>query len=488
MWSKILWGLLVISVCLFGYFLSTKMEKYETQVWSGSSVQARKNPYLAAQQFLESRDVKVISTTETLNFDDIDTGDIVFLSHVDSMLVSQSQIDKALSWINRGGYLLVGVSSEVEGHASILNEFDINPTKRDINIEEALVDEDGEPLIASERMREINRQIEEERIKETQEQQQNKELKGDVEDEADKPQVKIDENDDFTEQLLDLLNVDLDYEYYRVNLSDADEYIFLAVLDRITLWHEFLDVEEEYYDDYSEDENSEEYAQQDADDEAEADSSVSERVSADGKYKLSTWVSDEHGARLLQFKHGDGTFTAISSSEYWENDYIGLADHAYFLSYIVANESTFHLFYNVTAPPLSELVKRYFFELLMAALVLLILWLWRNGIRVQPVTNVVEGQRRSFAEHLGASAKFLVAKQQYQVLIEPLKEDIALQMRPFYPNFSQLNEQAQMALLVERTKLPEHTLQEWVRYSNKVDSQDELVAALKIGNAIRKTL
>jgi hypothetical protein len=246
-----------------------------------------------------------------------------------------------------------------------------------------------------------------------------------------------------------------------------EDQLFLAVLDRITFEHEML---------YAGEINNDEVSISDEVYEQEAD------------YQLSTWVGDEHGARLIQFYYGEGTFTVLSSTEIWENDYIGLADHAYFLSYIVPDESTLHLFYNITAPTLTELVKRYFIELMLASLLLLGLWLWRNGVRVQPITKVVEGQRRSFAEHLGASAKFLVAKQQYHVLLEPLKDDIEYQMRPFYPNYSQLNGQAQIALLAERTQLNETILQSWIGYIQRMDTQEELLAALKIGNVIRKKL
>jgi len=43
-------------------------------------------------------------------------------------------------------------------------------------------------------------------------------------------------------------------------------------------------------------------------------------------------------------------------------------------------------------------------------------------------------------------------------------------------------------MLVERTELPEKIIQSWARYCDSVNSQDELLAALKIGNLIRKKL
>ena len=465
--TKILWGLLAIAIAALIYIVSTMVEKYETQNWLGASAKARENPFLAAQEFLQNRDVTVISTSNTLDFDSLGLNDIVFLSNVDSMLVSQSQIDKAMNWVKRGGFLMVGVGDEIQGQASILHEFHISPEKQTADIEDILIDEDDQPLKTSDRMREINRQIEEEIQAEADSTKTDSEDK-EPGDGSDEPQEQTesesskesDPTEKFIERLLDALDLGSNYEYFQVEI---DEPAFLAVVDRVILQHDYLD----YRGDYS------------YDDEEEA---------RDAYYTLNSWVSDENGPRLLQFAHGDGTFTAVSSAKYWQNEYIGLADHAYFLSYLVPDHATLHLFYNVTPPSINELLKHYFFELLFASFALLVLWLWHHSIRVQPVSEVIDGQRRSFTEHLGASAKFLVANKQFQALIDPLKDDIETQMRPFYPNFSQLNEAAQLASLVDRTELPEQTLQDWLQYSKEIENQDQLAAALKIGNAIRKTL
>ena len=447
---KLLWGITIVCIgaLIGGWLLFT--EEYKTHVWTGESKKAKSNPYLAAERFLEGRGVRVTSDNEQLDFSAIPTSDLVFLAKVDSMLVSQTQVDDALDWVSRGGYLLVGVAEEIEGHASILKEFDIEPEYQDVDIVEAFLDSNGNPMSASERMEEVNRKIEENRLEE-----QERILRGEDPVEEEKP-VELSEDDSFNAQIFDLLNVDFDHEFYRMPISDSGEELYLAVLDRMTLNHPKT---------YSELEPS-----------------------ANDAYEMVAWVDDEHGERLLQFNYGEGTFTALSSSQLWTNKYIGLGDHAYFLSYLLPDDSTVHLFYDVVSPSIGQLLVKYFYEAISAGLLLLMLWLWSRSLRVQRVIEVVQGQRRSFAQHLRSSATFLVAKKKFKVLVDPIREDIEQQMRPFYPKFAQLNEHAQVGMLAERTGLNDAVLQDWFRYCNKIENQNELIAALKIGNAIRKKL
>lgn len=449
--SKAPWIILIVCIAASIGAWAFFTEEYELQVWTGEGEKARLNPYLAAERYLESRDVRVTSGNDQLDFSTIPTTDLVFLAKVDSMLVSQTQVDAALDWISRGGYLLVGVAEEIEGHASILKEFDIEPKYQDVDIVEAFLDEDGNPMSASERMQEINNKIEERQLE-----QERRLAEGLEPEEAIETPINLSEDDSFNAQIFDLLNVDFAHEFYRMPLSDSDDELYLAVLDRMVLSHPM--------------------SQQEADEEF------------NHSYEMVAWIGDEHGERLLQFNYGEGQFTALSSTELWTNKYIGLGDHAYFISYLLPNDSTVHLFYDVSMPSIVHLLNKYFFEAIWSGLILLGLWLWRCGFRVQRLIDVVEGQRRSFAEHLRSSAKYLVANKQFKVLIDPVKEGIEQQMRPFYPRFSQLNEHSQLAMLVERTELPESTLRDWLRYCQKIENQQELVAALKIGNAIRKKL
>lgn len=401
-------GALTIVLIAVGAWLFTELfEQYEKEIYAGYSKEAKLNPYLAAKYFLEKNDVKVLEQTAVLDFNLIPTGDTVFLSMVDSMLLSETQIDKALAWVEQGGFLIVGVGKEIEGHDSFLQRFDIEPTdtkKSDDNEENS--------------------------------------------------------NGQLAEAIAGFVEQNTEPELYTVNLTDDAGQLQVQLLDTIVLNHPHID---------------------------KGTHAINE-ASEQAPYKLIVSVSDDKGPRLLQFDYGEGSFTALSNTKIWQNKHIGKADHAHLLAYLAPQKFTAHLFYNVTSPSLWELLNRYFLELLIACAALLLLWLWRVGLRVEGIKLVAEGQRRMFAEHLTASAEFLVSKKQYQTLLTPIKEDITAQMQLFHLGFMQLEINAQTALIAERAEVPERTVQAWVDYTNIVNNQDELMKALKLGNAIRRKL
>lgn len=505
-----LWVLLAVltALVIVGYFQFT--EEYETQIWTGQSKEASVNPYLAAQKFLESRNVIVQSTLDTLDFDVIDVGDVVVLTEVDSMLVSKSRIDAALSWVERGGFLLVGANQESEEGNSILNHFDIKADYQDVEIAESFIDEDGDELTTAERMEETNRKIDERIAKRAAEKAEQDGANGDSEDVDQENSNNSDEaNSNFDSDLFDILNANYRHEFFKASISNPDDDIHLAVLDRFVFVNDDpYDFDYDSYDDYQDDDyqdddygdlgdESEDYSEYSddgfnndslEDDSVDASDQTYDETVSNEKYILVASIDDEHGSRFLQYEYGEGHFTVVSSLKLWQNNYIGLGDHAYFLSYLVPNESRLHLFYNITSPSIGQILGQYFYEAIYALLLFLGLWLWWRGVRVQSVIETEEGQRRNFAEHLSSSAKYLIANEQYEQLLEPIKDDIEQQMRLFYPNYSQLNQQAQLSMLLERTDIKQSTLQQWLVFCGGISSQQQLLAALKIGNAIRKQL
>ena len=76
------------------------------------------------------------------------------------MILTQSQIDKAMDWVDSGGFLIVGVGDEIQGNASILERFDIDPIEYTDSNDNYLI-EDGEFKPLSQRLRELNEEIDE---------------------------------------------------------------------------------------------------------------------------------------------------------------------------------------------------------------------------------------------------------------------------------------------------------------------------------------
>ncbi len=451
MQSKIMWGLVILSIGVIVFCATVMMERYETEIWTTPSPEVRENPFVAAQRFLENRGVTVEKTTNTLDFKTIETDQTVILTLVDSMLVSQSKIDDAIDWVERGGYLIVGVGAEVEGHSSILKRFEIEPRRIEVEVDDVLLGDDREDMTTSEQLRKLNQEIEERKKKKAQ-------TASDNDGAQDGEQSDDSESDSAPEQsLFGMLNSDFQNEFFKLQV-DAEDDLYIAVLDDIVLDHKLL-YDHENYD--SKQHNG---------------------------YTLNSWSSDENGVRLLQLYYGDGSLVALSSSNLWKNKNIGVGDHAYFLSYLVPDDSTLQLFYNIEAPSLFSLIHRYFYELVWSAIALLAFWLWYRGIRIQRVRSKHEVGRRNFAEHLRSSAEFLTRTEQYITLLTPLKEDIEQQLKSEHPNFSHLNSTAQVAILAGKTQLPDTQLENWLKFCKQIDSREQLFSALKLGNAIRKQL
>ncbi len=452
MQNKLVIAVLVLIAGFIAFCMFFLMERYERTVWSDTSIAAKRNPYLAAQQYLEQRGVTVVETNDILDFESIPVDQTILLTKVDSMLVSPRQVEAALDWIDRGGYMIVGVDDEIEGQTSILKHFDIEPEYRSSVISD-FFDETDEDESMADRLREMNRRIDEEARQAEEDLASESETAAD--NDTDVSEVVENPIDEATQRELDLYGDDRDHEFYTITIND-DETIHVAVLDNIIL-NQWMVGEE-----------------------------IENR--SDQGYTLNTWASDEIGQRMLHFYYGEGTFVALSSADLWLSTSVALGDHAYLLSYLVPDDSTLQLFYNLTSPSFGDLLFDYFKELIWAMLAFLCFWLWYRGTRTQRIRGNTQTGRRNFSEHLLASAQYLVRESQYAQLIDTIKQDIEQQLRPQHPNFSQLNDASQVAIITDKTNLSKAAIESWLAYCKQIDSREHFFAAVKIGNAIRKQL
>jgi len=154
----------------------------------------------------------------------------------------------------------------------------------------------------------------------------------------------------------------------------------------------------------------------------------------------------------------------------------------------VPEEGSIRLFYNVISPSLSALIKKHFFEVILVSAFLLVLWLWYSALRVQSIRQILTTERRAFSEHLKASAEFLLSKEQYSLLLDPIQLEITNGMRIHYPSFTDMDKSQQIDLIVKTTQLRENTIRTWFDALDGVKSQEQMIAIIKIGNAIRNKI
>lgn len=473
MQGRLIWLASLILLGLFGTWFYLTHERVEEDVWLGQSKEAKRNPYLAAERYLDGRDVAVVRGEAEADFRSIPSGAVVMISRADNMLVSTSKIDAALEWVADGGTLIVGAGMEVQGHDSVFTRFGIVPHAHISEFAAAIKDEVEKELSTSERMREANRKLEEKKAKEVAQDAESGEAESSEgaheEDELD-DETDSEELDELATIFVDALNQQHNHGYFSTDLFTEDALVYLAKVDRYILLHPWISSEAEIEDAGIED--TEQWST--------ATSSGSD---------LEPWaVRDQYGPRLLDFDYGEGRLVALSSTDYWNNGHIGEADHAFVLSQLVPDGTSLHLFYDVDAESLWGLIYRYFFEFILVASGLLGLWLWRRGIRTQMLRRVVSHQRRNFSEHLEASTRYLVNKKQWAPLMNSLRDDVDARLRLVSPGFKDLPTAEQAERLVELTGVGREQAEYWLGPAQDIKDQYELFNALKVGNLIRKKL
>ena len=131
-----------------------------------------------------------------------------------------------------------------------------------------------------------------------------------------------------------------------------------------------------------------------------------DRILVDGDGHADWVGSVEELGYMLQFQLGQGRLTVLSDDHYFTNGAIDQWDHALFLAQLAAGQERAWLLYSSKMPSLLSLLWRAAPQLLVCALVLLLLSLWRMGLRTGPLLGRGVAPRRSLLEHLDAVAGY----------------------------------------------------------------------------------
>ena len=437
--DKILFVLLALlilaGVAGFFYFF----ESYETEQDIGYSRKARQLPFLAAEQFLQGLGREVNSKNNLLDFDAITVDDIIFLSKVNSILLTPTQVDKAVVWLQKGGQIIVGVGDETGSLDSLLARFDITAAERESK-EFSFFEERKQDEKLSDQLKRQN-----ERFDKQQAEQQAK--KNEAQDAAEEVAANEEKQ---TEEVTDLISVTFD---------NVDEPLSIKLRDNIYLQHPYLDKE----------------GQQ------------SENLS-DLDYELISWAENDSGYHLMQFEVGEGMLTVLSTSEMWKNYTIDELDNAYLLAELVGDADRVHFYFNLRALPLRQLLIKYFPEALGVLIAALLFWLWRGFIRVSRIEGETTGQRRALSEHLAATTELFAKHKRYDLLVEPIVADIEQHMSSIVGSFEQRNVNEKIELLVLHSGLDHQLINDWFESVAQTTDNETFLKVVKIGKMIRNRL
>lgn len=160
--ALLLFGGLLLGAIAWGFYLS--IEFYEETEKSQWSVQALRNPYLAAQKFLRASDIEVVDADSLVKLDSLEGVSTVLITEA-SQVSNPRQLESVLAWLDKGGSLIVTANSFSTSDDLLLTEFGVDvdfPKDEEDGIDDGDEDEDEEKKHSiSDSLREYNEKIDE---------------------------------------------------------------------------------------------------------------------------------------------------------------------------------------------------------------------------------------------------------------------------------------------------------------------------------------
>lgn len=190
---------------------------------------------------------------------------------------------------------------------------------------------------------------------------------------------------------------------------------------------------------------------------------------------------------LIQLAIGTGTMTVVSDASIWDNDQIGLFDHAYSLWRLTSDNPTVYIQRYADWPGLLDLLQMYAAEAALSILLLLLCWLLYNGLRFGPIRILALQQRRSLQEHIGAVGQFHYRHKHHNHLLKALRNQIYRKANTANPDGLHALDTNQHELIAHLSSLPleqvERALSEQDEY-NDAELFDIIQLLIKIRNAL----
>ncbi|GAB2513654.1 DUF4350 domain-containing protein [Microbulbifer agarilyticus] len=433
--AALLWTLLLVGIAaaVFLYFF----EYYAEEADLGFGAEARRNPYLAAEKFLDRIDVPHRQADNIAVLPELNDNDVLFLAN-SNLIYNEQRLWELLEWVERGGQAIV-VSNQLstDGERNLLLDLlDLQVTYGDTDLyfnwqlrevfgEEAKTLQDK---TVSELMRDHNRKLAE----------KSKNQNSDTAPVEDAREVAQDTSTEGTR------NPEVDPERLINLTSDGGTSYSLYFDPELLLTHEMM-------------------AQGD---EVDVQGGLLHWVTfqdlappsgqeAAQPSDVSHYDSNllHHQSPLAFFEYGRGRITLMADNGLWQNRRIGEFDHAFFLAHLTGQKNLVM----ITRPHFlgfSELIQRYWLEFFTAGGLVLLAWIANRSRRFGPREPEGAPVRRSLLEHVRACGYFYwreqAARKQFEAIRSRLRDKIL-------PNASAApsgHQQAEISqLLAERTGL-----------------------------------
>ncbi len=383
---------------VYGFF--SLYEPYESVENEGWSDRARRNPYLAAEQFLDRTGIKVTSSYDYEKLSGLPRDGMVFISNA-SRTMNRKRIDELLDWVKLGGHLVIAAPIHNDDNPDpLLSRFDIKNIGYnwfdDENDEQTTDEEKNDSHKPANKKDKLSR---EEKIERTQQEimrQLNQTL----------TETPADEDEDLDITLLNFNQ--LDYRF-RVHFSE------MSSLEHPVLFRE-------------------------------------DKTTKPSPYPAPFyWAGSEDRIHFMQIALDQGLISVISDRYIWQSSHINRLDHAYLLWFLSKNSSEVILLYGVFTPSLFDYALKYIPELLFIFCIWLLAWLVYRGRRFSPIRDASIEQHRSIVEHIQASAEFLWSEDYKQRLIEPVRKEVLRALQHHDPGFTRLDQEQKINYIQQLT-------------------------------------
>ena len=440
--NKMLWVVLglCIGACCFLFFAI--FESYKKEIDTGWSREARLNPYLAAQKYLQAQGVATESL-DTLG-EGVDLGMVDTLYIEDSRAVlSRRQVDLLLGWVNGGGHLIVvaGLNTD-DNRDPILDALQLTVERSECDCDDQEDDLQEAQVEASSKL-------------ESPEQGQTE-----ADSEPKKPYTPI--SDWLRNKHDDNSGEKAEPDKPKVDPSKLTELRFNGVDEKLTahlntywvLNHPYLYVEE-----------GEEY----------------EGV------KPIYWGGTKWGIHFMQFEMGSGLLTVLNDDEVWTSSKIDQYDHAYLLSVLTDHSRQLYFLKRNQMPSLFVLLWQHAQEVVVAFITWLSLWLLYRGRRFLPSQTITKVSRRSVMEHIQAVGYFYWQRRAFDKLLATQREEILKYARYQVPSYLSLTATEQMQALAKHCDLPFETVI-FAMNSKVISGEDQFVAVVQTLKTIKSGL
>ncbi|MCA0899933.1 MULTISPECIES: DUF4350 domain-containing protein [Microbulbifer] len=433
--AALLWTLLILGICAaaFLYFF----EYYSEEVDRGFGTEARRNPYLAAEKFLDRIGIPHRQADNIAVLPALNDNDVLFLAN-SNLIYNEQRLWELLEWVERGGQAIV-VSNQLttDGERNLLLDLlGLEVTHGDTDLyfnwrlREVFGDEAKtlQEKTVSELMRDHNRKLAE----------KSKNQKSDTAPIGDGVEAA---QDAVTE---DKRNPEVDPERLINLTSDGGTSYSLYFDPELLLSHAMM-------------------AQGD---EVDVQGGLLHWVTFQDPTlhtdqvlaqpgDIAGYDSDllHHQSPLVFFEYGHGRITLMADSGLWQNRRIGEFDHGFFLAHLVGHKNLVM----ITHPHFlgfGELIRRYWLEFFTAGGLVLLAWIANRSRRFGPRDPEGASVRRSLLEHVRACGYFYWREDSARKQFEKVRSQLLGKILPHAPRPLTEDRQAEVGQsLAERTGL-----------------------------------